>query len=110
MQILTLTPEQEEMMQDACARSAPNEACGIVAGGVCYELTNHSTTVGTFHITAEELGQIAEHHGGYQGIWHTHPSGNPLPSDDDWAYHPRSKALVVATRTQVTVYYANTEG
>lgn len=106
---ITLTDEQEEMMRDACTRSAPDEACGVIAGGVCYELTNFSEASGTFHISAEELGPIAERHGGYEGIWHTHPSGNPFPSDDDWAYHPSSKALVVATRTQVMVHYAGSE-
>lgn len=104
---LRLTPEQKKEMMDACAKADPLEACGIVAGGVLYQLENHSARPGTFALRAEDIRKVAEHHGGYEGIWHSHPSGNPLPSDVDWASHPPAKALVVATRTLVRVYYGD---
>lgn len=93
-------------MQDACKRESPLEACGLIAGGVCYELKNRATTPGTFFIAAEDIVTIATRHSGYDGVWHTHPSGNPLPSEDDWAYHPMGKALIVATRDEVGIFYA----
>lgn len=108
MNWLVITHEQEEMMKDACSEAAPLEACGIFAGGQCYRLPNRSTQPGIFHLSAEDIREAAERHGGYEGVWHTHPSGDTLPSPRDWSSHPSAKALVVATRTTVSVYYGRT--
>lgn len=97
-------------MRDACGRAAPREACGLVAGGVLYELENAAVGEGYFIIRAQDVATIYERHGGYEAVWHTHPSGNESPSEDDWVSHPAAKAMVVATRDVVNVYYAEPEG
>ena len=103
---LQLTPEQEEMMKDACRIAAPREACGIIAGGQVRELTNHAPDVGTFHLRGSDIASAvqAAGAGGLDAIWHTHPSGDPLPSESDRASHPWPAAMVIATRTDVTIY------
>ena len=101
---MELTREQKELMQDACYRAAPREACGVIAGGLVYELTNFSPHPGAFHIRGSELAPIVTAHGGYDAVWHTHPSGDVLPSETDRANHPWPAALVIATRKAVAVY------
>lgn len=93
-------------MTDACAKNDPLEACGVIAGGVVYELPNHARfPESTFLLRAEDIYGAVAPHGGYDAVWHTHPSGNPVPSPDDWAYHPRAKFMVIATREDVNVYF-----
>ena len=101
---MELTNDQKELMRDACYRAAPREACGVIAGGLVYELTNFSPHPGTFHIRGSELAPIVTTHGGYDAVWHTHPSGDVLPSATDRANHPWPAALVIATRKTVAVY------
>lgn len=101
---MELTTKQKELMTDACDRTAPREACGVIAGGLVYELTNHSSHPGTFRISGQDLAPIYAAHGGYDAVWHTHPSGDILPSATDRANHPWPAALVIATRTAVEVY------
>lgn len=105
---LVLTDEMKQVMIDAAKEAHPNEACGIVAGGVCYRLPNKAEhPERTFRISAEDIADVATHHRGYSGIWHSHPSGNPHPSETDWVGHPISKALIVVAGETVTIHYAD---
>lgn len=104
---LVLTDEMREEMMHAARSAVPEEACGVIAGSVLYRLENRATDpTENFHIYAEDLARVAIPHGGYEGVWHTHPRGRTTPSPTDWAHHPPGKALIIATATEVNVYYA----
>lgn len=103
---LEITDGMMEVMYSAAKRRHPAEACGVIAGGHCYELTNHAIGSGHFEIRAEDIRRVADHHGGYDAVWHSHPSGRTDPSRTDWAYHPVGKALVIVAGEQVVVHTA----
>ena len=107
MRRFELTNELKEAMVDAARRRHPAEACGIVADSVFYELPNHAGEADHFRILAEDIARVATDHGGYEAVWHSHPSGRPEPSKTDWAFHPYGKALVVVAGESVNVYYAD---
>lgn len=105
LQRVDLTDAMREEMINATRNAHPAEACGVVAGAHCYELPNHSEAQGHFRLRAEDIARVAYPHGGYEAVWHSHPSGRPEPSQSDWANHPYGKALVVVAGESVNVYY-----
>lgn len=107
MRTFELTDSLKEAMIDASKRAHPAEACGIVADSHFYELPNKATGKAHFRILAEDIARVAIDHGGYEAVWHSHPSGRTEPSQTDWAFHPYGKALVVVAGETVTVYYAD---
>lgn len=99
-----ITNEMKRVMVDAAKRCHPKEACGVVAGGHCYELPNQSDDTGHFWLRAEDIARVAADHGGFTAVWHSHPSGVRTPSRTDWAFHPYGKALVIVAGNEVAVY------
>lgn len=108
MDDLVITDEMKQVMVNAARRAFPSEACGVIAGGVCYELKNRSDdpTKG-FRLLGQDIARVAARVGGYAGVWHSHPSGSPIPSRVDWANHPTAKALVIVAGETVSVYYGD---
>lgn len=91
-------------MVAACRAAAPLEACGLVAGGVLYQLPNQESREGRFAIDIEDIRAVHDRHGGYDAVWHSHPGGSVEPSSTDRLGHPPGVALVIATPDDVYIY------
>lgn len=100
-----LTDEIKAAMIDAAKDAHPKEACGIISGARFYRLPNHNEAAGHFRLSAEDIADVARGNGGYEGVWHSHPSGRTEPSQTDWAFHPFGKALIIVAGDEVRVYY-----
>lgn len=83
----------------------PDEACGVLAGGQVFRLTNvHSEPEAYFQIADEELISMYEAFGDIDGIWHSHPGGDPAPSSADREGAVPGKAYLIATLDAVYRY------
>ena len=61
----------------------PNECCGVIMGSQYHSCTNIAPDpANAFEIDPAELVALSEH-GELQAIVHSHPSGEPLPSEVD---------------------------
>lgn len=103
---MKLSSDDKKFLIQAARRAYPREACGVIAGGLTIELTNHSSGTREFRIRAEDLEAAAAKHRfrSIDGVWHSHPSGDVLPSEADLASHPWPAALVIVTRKTVAIY------
>ena len=101
-----LTSEQERELIAEARAAHPREACGIVSGGRIIRLPNRASGTGQFRIAAEDMEAAAAEHGlrSLDGVWHSHPSGDPRPSALDLASHPWPAALIVVAGETVNVY------
>lgn len=63
----------------------PKEACGVIVNGVgVIEIPNvHKDPEHYFEMEAAQLVAVYEEYGGIDGVWHSHPNGDPLPSTAD---------------------------
>lgn len=108
-------------MKKAAAAASPCEACGLLfgAGGriTAFEQTRNvaATPESRFEIDPAALFAAlrAERAGGTTllGYWHSHPSGDPLPSTTDAALAaPDGKLWIVLGGDGVTCWRAGTRG
>jgi proteasome lid subunit RPN8/RPN11 len=92
--------EKDFLLQ--CARErAPREACGVIIGDEFIEVHNISPTDSFFEMDPHQLLELYEIHGGVDGVWHSHPQGNPHPSSTDMDMHPRGKRMIIVTLEDV---------
>jgi len=103
---MKLSNEQERELKLACLDEQPREACGIISAGRVFRLTNHSPNEREFCIRSSDLEALASEYGlrELDAVWHTHPTGDPYPSDLDLASHPWPATLIIATRETVSYY------
>lgn len=85
------------------AAEAPHEACGVTIDGRAFALENTSRNPKTsFRVEGEELVRlIKDNPGDWDGVWHSHPEGQPYPSEDDLRWHPTGKTLYIVTESAV---------
>lgn len=84
---------------------APNEACGVVAGGQVIRIANVASDPGSFfEMHAQQLIDVYENYGGIQGIYHSHPGGRETPSSTDRSMAPPSVPYYIVTLGQVYEY------
>jgi proteasome lid subunit RPN8/RPN11 len=93
-------------MMRAARRCAPMEACGVVVrgedgDGIVIEIDNVAKHVGLFEMDSAQLVDVYEKYGDIEGVWHSHPGGGHLPSDEDLECHPSGKMLIIVTETSV---------
>jgi proteasome lid subunit RPN8/RPN11 len=97
--MITLTGEVFETMLEASRKTAPLEACGLLAGAGervarCYVLTNADASPEHYSMKPEEQFAAVKdmRAAGLQmlGIWHSHPASPPRMSAEDMrlAYTP----------------------
>ena len=93
------------LMLTAADDAAPYEACGVVLGdGTVVSIKNLATRPGIFIMDTEELIAVYDMYGDIYGVWHSHPSGNPLPSEEDIEAHPEGKVMFIVCDGKVVNY------
>lgn len=110
MQVLWLTHAQAQAIVDHARQSAPVEACGLIAGRgsrawQVLPLDNVAQNPQkTYLIDAGQLAQAVRAFEGQGlsviGIYHSHPSGDPIPSHADLqeAHLPHTAYVIVGLR------------
>lgn len=94
--------ENEQMMIDAAAQAIPREACGLVYKTRAYEIRNAAMNGTTFFIMdMEEQARLWQEFGNPDGVWHSHPNGDPNPSEADLHYHPPGARLYIVAGGKV---------
>lgn len=87
---------------EAHAASAwPLEACGVVVGWQAIRVPNvHPEPAHYFDMDPVALMAIYEEHGDIDGMYHSHPTGMPSPSDADLLNAPPGKRYIIAAPTK----------
>ncbi|QDX24818.1 M67 family metallopeptidase [Sphingomonas suaedae] len=108
------------LIQQAAAEAAPLEACGLLFGDGAIARASVAANVAAdptcrFEIDPGALiaALRAEREGGERviGYWHSHPSGDAMPSATDAAMAaPDGKLWLIAAGGAVTVWRAGTAG
>ncbi len=88
------------------------ERCGIIVDGRVYEFYNHhDEPMADFLLKGTEVAQFLATGGlrdeDVQAIWHTHPGGQNLPSENDCNGHPKNipeLKMVIVTSERINVY------
>lgn len=85
------------------------EICGVVIGRMAYRLRNsHPHPEKDFRVSPEDLQQFFEAHPdslqNWTAVFHSHPSGKRLPSDEDLRWHPGHVALIIVTTEGLSCY------
>ncbi len=109
-EVLHLPCELERLLADAARRAAPGEACGLLLGrsessavriAELHPVRNLEEQESRFtldpadHLAGER--RAAEQGLSVVGVWHSHPRGDPRPSEGDLAGTPTGWcALIVA--------------
>lgn len=105
--MLWLKPEQARTIVDHARSDAPNEACGLLLGtrGEVVEIVSARNVDPQprtgFIVAPEDLYAILTRasSSGLEmvGAYHSHPAGNPIPSDRDVreSYYPHAIQLIV---------------
>lgn len=91
----------------ALAARTPTEVCGIVYDGEVHVLENSSDTPEhDFAIKPEVLRSffVGRDLALWQGVWHSHPNGDPEPSKNDIAWHPIGKKMHILAGGEVHTY------
>lgn len=94
------------VMMRAARRCAPMEACGVVVrdedgNGIVIEIDNVASRPGIYEMDRDQLVKVYETYGDIEGVWHSHPSGLHMPSDEDLECHPAGKMLIIVTENSV---------
>jgi proteasome lid subunit RPN8/RPN11 len=110
-----------QAIQQAAAEAAPHEACGLLFGDDAM-VTGYETARNVadapdrrFEIDPAALFQALreERAGGRRliGYWHSHPSGEAVPSATDAAMSaPDGKLWAIATADTLTIWRATPDG
>ena len=101
MKVLNNTEVQWDSAVLASRRAASKlnrEACGyLLRDGTMAVCANVAEQPGRFMFdkasTDEALDAWLD--GRLVGIWHSHPNGDPTPSDEDWAGHPHGPSMII---------------
>lgn len=103
---MELSDEQRSILQSAARKVHPREACGVIAGSNVIQLENHAQGYAEFHLKGTDIENAAAKFGFREldAVWHSHPSGNPLPSKSDLESHPWPAAMVIVTSEKVSIY------
>lgn len=97
-----IKPEMKAVMIAAADKAAPREACGLVWGEEVREVTNVAKNGGGFFIMDyEEQVVLYNELGRPDGVWHSHPNGDPLPSESDLHYHPDGMRMYIVAGGEV---------
>lgn len=105
--MLWLRPEQARTIVDHARRDAPNEACGLLLGTLgevreiipARNVDPHPQT--GFIVAPDELYTILRQASALGlemvGAYHSHPAGNPIPSDRDVreSFYPHAIQVIV---------------
>lgn len=91
------------------AHAEGKEACGIVCGDTAFSLKNDAPVGrGDFVVSGETLNAFFKEYptllDAWNGVWHSHPSGQKNPSADDLEWHPKGKTLFIATEESLAGY------
>ena len=80
---MRLTKTLKDNIIDHAWGEYPNECCGVIVNGIYYSCTNIATNpASTFEIDPAELAALSES-GDVGAIVHSHPNGEPIPSEID---------------------------
>jgi proteasome lid subunit RPN8/RPN11 len=96
---------REDLLRRARA-AEPNEACGVIVDEVVIvEIPNvHKEPATFFEMDPEVLLDVYEEYGTIDGVWHSHPNGDPFPSDADRAGAPPGVPYYIVAGFQVWRY------
>jgi len=105
----SLTDRQRKVLIEHAFNSPAEEACGLICGYAGVEHVVVLPNVArdkqkTFEMTLKDVVDTTTLYGPILAVWHTHPSGDPLPSQVDLAEHPDGIALVIATSEEANAY------
>ena len=86
---LAIGNEQLQQMENAARRSPNSEVCGLLYADAFIPLNNISNHNRSFRANPSDLAYVLATRGEPPAIFHTHPSGDLLPSEADkseWFY------------------------
>lgn len=86
------------------------EFCGLVYDGTAHQLLNeHPMPQRDFAVSPEAMQAFFEGKdvGLLEAVWHTHPNGDPNPSDNDLEWHPTQVQMWIVTQREVVAYQVN---
>lgn len=84
MNATRLDPFVEKQIIAYAAADPTTEQCGLVYGKAVVWITNrHPNPTEHFEMDDEELLDCYREFGHPDGVWHSHPNGNPTPSNAD---------------------------
>jgi len=83
----------------AVALASPNrEVCGLVIGDEWVQITNLAKGNDVFIMDMGEVVEAMVARGNrLDGLWHSHPDGDPDPSPADEHHHPAGKMMYIIT-------------
>ncbi len=85
--------------------AAPREACGVIAGGQVIRITNVSQQPEAFfEMDVTELLAVYRNYATIEGVYHSHPGGNPKPSPTDREGAPPDLPYYIVTLDEVYEY------
>lgn len=100
-----IEPEIKAAMISAAQRAHPREACGLMWGGTVDEVRNIAKNGETFFIMDyEQQCALYAQNGRPDGVWHSHPNGDPLPSEADYEHHPKGMRMFIVAGGEVYDY------
>lgn len=94
----------ESFVHSAVDAAYPREACGLVYDGLAYEITNVARGNGFFIPDQVEYTALWNKLGRPQGVWHSHPNGDPTPSESDIHYHPKDMVMYIVAEGVIYEY------
>lgn len=86
-----------QLLEAECKKELPNEACGFISGhtNVCknvWPTKNTNPSPYTFAIDIHDqdriMGELKKNHEELVGVYHSHPFGKAVPSNDDIKHAP----------------------
>lgn len=95
----------EEELVLRCKAAEPNEACGVIVDDQVIEIPNvHKEPQHFFTMDPEILLDVYEEYGDIDGVWHSHPNGDPAPSTADREGAPPGKPYYIVAGGLVREY------
>lgn len=81
------------------------EVCGLVYGQAVLSINNRAKDPSAFFVLdEEELVAAYTDFGAPDGVWHSHPNGDPNPSTADWEGLPPGAKMYIVAGGAVYVY------
>lgn len=110
-----MNPEQRRWLQNRAIQASPHEVCGLIMeNGDIIEIRNVAVnTMRQFRMDREQLVEkLIGREDFIYAIWHTHPGGNPNPSQRDLeaiycGAIQRNWLYLIVTSSGVHPYYPN---
>jgi len=95
-------------LMQLAAESPSREVCGVIlAGGMHYPLVNTSRDPDRFIVSRVEWGKLKNSRAPLYAIYHSHRSGEAIPSAEDLASYKNYKlhmVVVTPTKWSLTLY------